>query len=70
MAERRKMANMRLTGPLLDVVMTLKVLKDWGWEWNSIKTYEPGDEPGQIAYAIQDVTMPNADPNAPAEWQW
>lgn len=70
MAERRKMANMCLTGRHVDVVMTLHVLRELGWEWNSIKTFEPLEEPGQFNYFIQDVTMPNADPDAPAEWNY
>jgi hypothetical protein len=65
---RKSLANMRLTGTLLEVSLTLKFFRELGLEWNSIKAFEalpeesnsvPGE--GQFDYFIQDVTMPSDD---------
>ena len=66
MTERRQLANMRLTGTLGDIALTLQVLKDCGGEWKSPNACEPlGDE--QFDYFIQDVTVPLSDPTQSPE---
>jgi len=66
MSERKQLANIRLTGALYKVASTLQFFRDLGWEWNSIKSYEPSEEAGQFDYSLQDVTAPLANSTEPA----
>lgn len=58
MLERRKLADMRLTGTKEEISYSLAVLMFRGSLWTTDKMYHPLEEPGQFAYFLSDVTAP------------
>lgn len=58
MLERRKLADMRLTGTKKEISYSLAVLMFRGCLWQTDKVYHPLEEPGQFAYLLHDVTAP------------
>jgi len=65
MLERRKLADMRLTGAEEEIAYALAVLMFRGCLWTTDKVYHPLDEQGQFAYFLEDVTAPVNVPDKP-----
>ncbi|MEG4446987.1 hypothetical protein QUB49_35440 [Microcoleus sp. AT9_B4] len=58
MRERRKLADMCLTGTKEEISYTLAVLMFRGCLWETDKKYHPLDEPSHFTYFLQNVTAP------------
>ena len=58
MLERRKLANIRLTGTEREISYALAVLMFRGCLWETDKIYHALEEPGQFAYFLDEVTAP------------
>jgi len=55
---RRKLADMRLTGTQEEISYTLAVLMFRGCLWATDKEYHPLEEQGQFAYFLEEVSAP------------
>ncbi len=58
MTERKKLADIQLTGAKEEISFTLAVLMFRGCLWETDKKYHPLDEPDKFTYYLKNVTAP------------
>ena len=58
MLERKKLADIRLTGTEKEIACALAVLMFRGCLWRTDKKYHPLHEQGKFAYFLEEVTAP------------
>ena len=67
MLERKKLADIQLTGTEREISYALAVLMFRGCLWNTDKIYHPLEESGKFAYFLHEVTAPINVPDKPAK---